>query len=568
MLQIITPGGAEPLRFDKYYNQEEVNGEDSFGLSLPIEHEQYPLIAEEVSAVDTETGIRYLFKSIDEGTDSAACKGQIDLDELRADIFINYDSGSRMAAEIINSILPAGWVVDDRSQSTIRRTIRIEGGTAVDIIGQVCTAFELAVRYDNAKRVVRLINPRSFTPSGTYITDELNLKSCNFKGSSTSFATRLYMRGKDGCTFADINGGKDYVEDHDYSDKIVSTVWVDERYVVPEEMLAAAKARLATMAKPVRSYECAVIDLARAREALSGSETNIYAHLDFSLFTVATMLDRRRKQRIDHQVVRLKRYPHYPDQNVVTLSTVAVTVQSKLNTAYTEVTSPNSNFKSSIQSIIDSVAQAIGDYDGGNMEITKNAAGKPNGIRIMDTDSKETARKVLWLNLLGILYGSEGVNGPYDTVWSFEKGGFVADWIVAGTINAALVNVINLVADNITVGTIRSSNGSSWWDLANGLIKLVGTFVSTGQYGKVELDDSMLKFSSPDGAETAKFWNAPMGASIDGLQYLNTESIWSSRGALYSDGYLNLDKVIIGGAIFHTDTMRDGSYEIIRLWPD
>ena len=459
MLKIVTADGLVPLRFDKYWIQEETNGKDSFGLTIPLDDEQYPLIAEEVEAIDAETGLRYVFQQIDEGSQTAACKGSLCLDELKSDVFIGYNSDTHRAAEIVSSVIPKEWTVDDRSGATFHRTVTLEGGTALDIIDAVCKTFSICARYNNSTRTITLVDPNSYTPSGTYITDELNLKTCNYKGNSKDFATRLYMRGKDGCTFAEINDGKDYVEDHTYSDKVVSTVWIDERYYVKEDMLAAAKAKLRELAVPSRSYECDVIDLARAKE---GGAANIYSHLDFSLFTMATLLDRRRNKRVNHQVVRLKRFPNYPEENVVTLSTVAVTVQSKLNTAYTEITSPNSNFKGSIQSMLDSLASSIADYDGGNLEITKNAVGKPNGIRIMDTDDKATAKKVMWLNLEGITYSSQGVDGPYSSVWSFEKSGFVADWIVAGS----------LLADLITVGKIKDKLGNFLLDLDNGVVKI------------------------------------------------------------------------------------------------
>ena len=92
------------------------------------------------------------------------------------------------------------------------------------------------------------------------------MKSVNFKGKSSGFATRLYAKGKDSLTFADINGGKDYVEDFSYSDKVISVYWKDERYTIAENLLADAKKRLKSMAVPQQSYTCGVMDLARARE--------------------------------------------------------------------------------------------------------------------------------------------------------------------------------------------------------------------------------------------------------------------------------------------------------------
>lgn len=88
------------------------------------------------------------------------------------------------------------------------------------------------------------------------------------------------------------------------------------------------------------------------------------------------------------------------------------------------------------------------------MLITQNSDGKPNGIKIMDTDDESTAEKILWLNLNGITYSQNGANGPYDTVWSFEQNGFVADWIVTGTMVANIIK-----GGTLTLGGSENGNG-------------------------------------------------------------------------------------------------------------
>ena len=55
-----------------------------------------------------------------------------------------------------------------------------------------------------------------------------------------------------------------------YSDKIICTIWEDDRYTDPESLLAAANERLAGLAVPERSYECSVHDLkATTRSSMS-----------------------------------------------------------------------------------------------------------------------------------------------------------------------------------------------------------------------------------------------------------------------------------------------------------
>lgn len=138
-----------------------------------------------------------------------------------------------------------------------------------------------------------------------------------------------------------------------------------------------------------------------------------------------------------------------------------------------QIENPDSPFRKSMQKLIDDMAAAIAGYDGGNMIITQNSNGKPNGIMIMDTESKDTAEKILWLNLNGITYSSNGVKGPFNAVWSFEKGGFVADWIVAGTM---LANIIR--GGTLTLG--GSENGNGVMQILGADEKVIGTWNSKG----------------------------------------------------------------------------------------
>lgn len=487
MLKILqADGGQIPLDFDKYFIQEETNGEDQIGFTLPLDHADYKLLAEEVQLLDAEDGQVYRITAIDEGAATANIKGKLELSPLRADMRIPYTNGSDTLAGTVEGVLPAGWTVVDHSLSTIRRTIDLDSATPEDVILGAASAFGgLAIRYKIADKTVHFYAPGDFKAGGVYLTEELNLTSTNFKGSSSGLCTRLYARGKDGLTFAGINGGKDYVENFTYTDKVICTYWEDERYTVAENLLEAAQKKVDASAVPVRSYSCGVVDLAKAWRYEEGAGSNIYAHLNIQLLTVATLLDTRRGTRIDHQVVQYKRYPHYPDLNVVTLSTKAPTITTTVKQLQDAIENPSSSFRKQMQSLINQMAAGISGHDGGTMEITFNSDGKPNGIRWGDGDDLATSQKVLWLNLEGIAYGQNGVNGDYSTVWSFAQNGFVADWIVVGTLTANLIKT----------GLLQSKNGKSWINLDTGAAQLAGTFLSGTDAFLAELSGGMLRFS-------------------------------------------------------------------------
>lgn len=245
MLKILqADGGQLPLDFDKYFIQEETNGEDQIGFTLPLDHADYKLLAEEVQLLDAEDGQVYRITAIDEGAATANIKGKLELSPLRADMRIPYTNGSDTLASTVEGVLPAGWTVVDHSLSTIRRTIDLDSATPEDVILGAASAFGgLAIRYKIADKAVHFYAPGDFKAGGVYLTEELNLTSTNFKGSSSGLCTRLYARGKDGLTFAGINGGKDYVENFSYTDKIICAYWEDERYTVAENLLEAAQKR-------------------------------------------------------------------------------------------------------------------------------------------------------------------------------------------------------------------------------------------------------------------------------------------------------------------------------------
>lgn len=431
------------LQIDDFYILEKSNGLDELVFNISIYDENYPYILEE-AIVEYEQP--YLIKAIDGGSEIAKVKCQLDLDELKADMRIGYSNNSSNLAVTVNGVLPAGWVFIDNSGSTISRTV--EGDyTPYEIIAACAETYDVVFRFKPKERQVFAYNLASFKPLGAFASRELNLKEINYKGKSTDFFTRLYAYGEDGLSFADINDGKEYVENFDYTDKIISAVLRDERYTTKDGLLEAAKKAVKTGGMPTCSYECTVYDLA-------ATNPEMYSFQDFSLFSVVKLIDDIKKSSVNHQVVEYKRYPNYPEKNVVTLSTTATKLQNTLKNLKNEIENPQSAFRVLMQNTINQIAASIAGYDGGNMIITKNADGKPNGIMIMDTESQATAKHVLWFNLNGITYSSEGVNGPYNSVWSFEQGGFIADWIIVGTMLADRIK-----GGTLTLGGADNGNG-------------------------------------------------------------------------------------------------------------
>ena len=452
MLTLITNSGAVPLHIDDYYIKHLASGLDELIFTVNIWDEEYQLIQEESSIQENHsTPINYLVKAIDGGKSTATVKAQIDLDEWKTTMTAPYSSSSDTCAGIIRSVKPTGWTVVDTTTLTYRRTIHLDSATAFDVLTQCRSTFDGATfRFDNVAKTVTIIDMNAYTSIGAFVTRDLNLKQNNYKGKSTGFITRLYAYGKDNMSIADVNSGKAYVDNNDYSARIICGYWQDERYTIKENLLAAAQKRLESLAVPQRSYECDVVDLAAV-------DPEKYSYLDFQLFTTVTLIDHTRSNtRINHQVVELWEYPYLPQKNKVVLSTVAPRIQSQVSQIIQGLSDPNSEYGQKIQSAVDRATAWITGANGGYIR-NIYVDDVWTEMVIMDTNDIQTATKVWRWNLGGLGYSSSGYNGTYGTAIT-QDGAIVADFITVGTLDASKITVTHLSASSIDTGTLDAAN--------------------------------------------------------------------------------------------------------------
>lgn len=96
-----------------------------------------------------------------------------------------------------------------------------------------------------------------------------------------------------------------------------------------------------------------------------------------------------------------------------------------------------------------------------------NNDGMPDTLYIADDPDPTKARKVWRFNHEGWGASNNGYNGPFSYGATLENG-MVADFITAGTLNAALVKVINLIADHVV-----SKSGRYTMDMWAAIFKLL-----------------------------------------------------------------------------------------------
>lgn len=96
-----------------------------------------------------------------------------------------------------------------------------------------------------------------------------------------------------------------------------------------------------------------------------------------------------------------------------------------------------------------------------------NSDGMPDTLYIADDPDPTKARKVWRFNHEGWGASKNGYNGPF-SYGATLKNGMVADFITAGTLNADLVNIVNLIANHVV-----SQNAGFEMDLWAAVLKLM-----------------------------------------------------------------------------------------------
>ena len=484
----------------EYYVRELASGLDEIIFNISIWDPNYALIAEEASIVD-RGGQRYLVKQIDAGAVTAKVVCQLDLDDWKASLAVGYDSGSKTVAQQISAVLPAGWTMLDKSGSSISRTLH---GDYTPL--QVCEAcrdvYSVYMRWDNKIKRVTIYTQAMGTPAGSFATRELNLKEINYKGKSNNFVTRLYAYGKEGLSFADINGGKPYVDDNTYSSRIICGYWQDDRYTVEQNLLDDAREKLAKLAVPERSYDCAIVDLQATNPAL-------YNNLSFELFTAATLIDDSRDTAINYQVVERHVWPYHPDRNDVIFNSSPVKIQNTVVQIEDDIINPNSTFSQIWANRVQEATEWM-TQGGGYLIALQDPTGTHwTDLLAMDTDDLTTAQDVLRINMNGIGFSHTGVNGPYTSAWTID-GKFNADFILAGHMSANYIQagVLESTATT-TVGGVQVPVTSINMDTGD-LTTYSGTFkgsitaasISGGSISGASISGGSITSTSNDNTKT------------------------------------------------------------------
>lgn len=406
--------------------------------------------------------------------------GKLNTDELQRTLYIDFDSTEQEIGALIDGVLTGTtWTASYHDLPVKRRTVRMEEANPYTVILEAAQTYGYEIKFDTLSKVVHVYQ-KIGTNRGAYAYTDLNIKSIEKQSESYDLKTRLYAYGKDGLTFADINGGKAYVENLTYSNKIIETVWKDDRYTLKENLLADAQKKIDEISKPRLSYSVKLVELAKLNP--------LYSILDFQLGDEVVIMDRISGYKDIQRIVRLVEYPLSPELNEIELANKKITIVQQADSQKTAeiasgiVEAEITKLQTNLMTAIDAATTKITGNNGGFILTRLNEAGEPFELLIMNTDDIATATQVWRWNVNGLGYSSTGYSGQYTLA-------ITAD----GKINADMVTTGTMTAERIKAGLLSSNDGQTWIDLTTGYFKLSNVSYGAGGFSIKMADGAELQ---------------------------------------------------------------------------
>lgn len=190
-----------------------------------------------------------------------------------------------------------------------------------------------------------------------------------------------------------------------------------------------------------------------------------------------------------------------------------------------------------LQQEIDHQTSMITGGLGGYVVFKYNADDQPEEILIMDNLDMEQAVNVIRMNQNGIGFSTTGYEGPFTTAWTID-GHFNADFITTG----------NILASLITSGTIRSHNGTVYFDLDGD--EIVASRLSVPRVSSVS-NSHPVRIDLDAIAAGAYLYNPDRETKEDGL-YITSDGLHHANGGIHltSGGFTSVggEQTSIGAA--------------------
>jgi len=424
------------VNYSNYYIERAKGSLDILYFTINNAAPEYKLLKKE-GYIRTEKYGEYIIKEMNSNDGDATTTtivGDQNVEPLKGSRVDTFEAVEQTAIASANlALVGTGWSVRS-SNVTKLRTVRQEKVMAFDILKEIQSIFGCEMVFDTILKQIDIIQERG-QDKGVYFAEQLNLKALSTQGSTRSLVTCLVPLGKDGLTIADVNGGVDYISNHQYTNKDIFAYWEDNRYTVAQDLYDDAVARLNYLSKPCEAYSAQVIDLANA----SGGS---YSLLDYDYGDTIMLLAQSKDIKVKQRIVKVTIFPDEPQSNTCEIAN-RITSLEDLNVRFFETSN-----------VVDKVTTQNGMVDGSKVELF-----------IDDGGSMVSQLLTATIAAIGTLIATKASVTELDAAFAdvmllvADKANITDLTAInadIGNLSAINASIVNLLTDNAGIGSLTS----------------------------------------------------------------------------------------------------------------
>lgn len=534
------------------------SGDKELYFEYPSQGNMVDLIKEECY-IRTKTD-EYVIKCVQEERDYKKYTAVLNVEELEGQQF---PYGFASQEQTVRACLEfafegTGWTVGI-CEITKKRTIDIdEKVSAWEVFQESLETYRCECQIDSINKIINVFE-RIGRNRGSYFAEGLNLRKLTRQSDTYDFYTRIIPIGKDGITIEWL--GKPYIENFQYSKKVKTYTWKDERYTNTTSLIEDATAKLDELSKPYKVYAADVVDLARASDRYK----NI---LDYEIGDTVYIISKKSRIKEKQRIVKIVENPENPKKNTVELSNTIKTF-AEVQKTETELAK-----KEAISIATNATKKILSNYYTSEEIETKIAASQEAvELGVMHTlqgyYNKTETDSIIQLSKGEIelsvsqKYQSKSEMGEYSTTKEMqamielnidaitlevENNGTSSNLILkAGEtiLSSKVINITGVVkfADlskaggttingaNITTGILKDAGGNTEWNLATGVLKSKKLTIESTNFKLTEAGNATMNNATATNAtiKTANITNATINTATITNATINSATLNSAN---------------------------------------
>ena len=365
---------------------------------------------------------------------------------------------------IVEALTGTGWIVDATDyEDDKERSFQLTNVNVLDIITKIREAYIAETSYDTLTKTVYL-KERVGEDKGAYFIEGFNAKTLKRRSDTNDYITRLIPIGEDDLTIEEVNNDVPYVENYQYTDKIIYGIWQDTNYDDPDDLMDDAIYKLNEMSKPRVSYSADVIDLAKMSDN--------YDILSYDIGDTVTIRSNTGKINDKQRIVKMTVYPDNPEKNTCELGSTVLSfddLQKAIEAA---------------RETVENVTNKSGIVIGSKVYLPGGESSEPSEMERLTTRLSGMAEETAAARLIAVEANDQAVTAKQAADAATESSRTAAT-----AANAALLQL----------GTIEDVAGTLAWIQEHGsYIETQDTTVQAGTIYYELIDGAYIPITSPD----------------------------------------------------------------------